>query len=220
MTIQEAIIERHSVRRYTDRPLEGETLAALEAEIAACNAESGLHIQLVREEPRAFDSPMAHYGHFSGVRNYLALVGKKGPALAEACGYYGQRLVLFAQMLGLNTCWVALTFKKIPEAFTVLPGEKLEIVITIGYGATQGHARKTKTAAEVSNETEGSPAWFKAGVAAALLAPTATNQQKFFLTLDGDAVTAKAGLGFYSKVDLGIVKYQFEAGAQRPVTWR
>ncbi|MEI3552822.1 MAG: nitroreductase family protein [Acutalibacteraceae bacterium] len=45
----------------------------------ACNQESGLHIQLVTNEPKAFDSFMAHYGKFKGVTNYLALIGKKNP---------------------------------------------------------------------------------------------------------------------------------------------
>ena len=57
------------------------------------------------------------------------------------------------------------------------------------------------------------PEWFRRGVQAALLAPTAMNQQKFTFTLQGDTVSAKAGTGFYSKVDLGIAKYHFEIGA-------
>lgn len=57
------------------------------------------------------------------------------------------------------------------------------------------------------------PDWFKSGVEAALLAPTAMNQQKFTFALDGEKVSAKAGKGFYSKIDLGIAKYHFEIGA-------
>lgn len=83
MNLTEAMHERHSVRSYTSRPIEGETLEALKREIDACNRESGLHIQLVRNEPMAFDSFMAHYGKFSGVKNYLALVGKKSRTLDE-----------------------------------------------------------------------------------------------------------------------------------------
>ena len=59
---------RHSVRAYRDTPITGDTLAALQACIEDCNRQSGLHIQLVREEPRAFDGFMAHYGKFSGVK--------------------------------------------------------------------------------------------------------------------------------------------------------
>lgn len=213
MDLKEAMQARHSVRQYKDRPLGAEVIAALQEEIAACNRESGLHIQLVTNEPRAFDGFMAHYGKFSGVTSYLALIGKKGPELDEKCGYFGQRLVLKAQQLGLNTCWVAMSYTKIKTAFTVDKGEKLCVVIALGYGATQGVPHKSRPFSEVAKADGPMPDWFKNGVEAALLAPTAMNQQKFLFTLSGNKVSAKAGRGFYTKLDLGIVKYHFELGA-------
>lgn len=213
MNITEAMQKRHSVRQYMDRPLGAEKIETLKKEIDACNRESGLHIQLVTEEPKAFDGFMAHYGKFSGVRNYIALIGRKTPDLEEKCGYYGERLVLQAQQMGLNTCWVAMTYSKIKTAFVVGSGEKLCIVIALGYGKTQGVPHKSKLAEEVMRAEKPVPDWFLKGVEAALLAPTAMNQQKFLFTLKGEQVTAKAGLGFYSKIDLGIAKYHFEVGA-------
>lgn len=213
MDISEAIKERHSVRAYTDKKIEGEVLFALENKIAEINGESGLNVQLVLNEEKAFGGRMAHYGKFSGVKNYIAMVGKKGADLSEKVGYYGQKLVLFAQTLGLNTCWVALTYKKVKTAYKIEEGEKLALVIAIGYGATQGVPHKSKSINAVSNAGENSPEWFVNGVKAALLAPTAMNQQKFFFTLKDGEVTAKPGLGFYAKVDLGIVKYHFELGS-------
>lgn len=213
MDISEAIKERHSVRAYTDKKIEGEVLLALENKIVEINGESGLNVQLVLNEEKAFGGRMARYGKFSGVKNYIAMVGKKGADLSEKVGYYGQKLVLFAQTLGLNTCWVALTYKKVKTAYKIEEGEKLALVIAIGYGATQGVPHKSKSINAVSNAGEDSPEWFVNGVKAALLAPTATNQQKFFFTLKDGEVTAKPGLGFYAKVDLGIVKYHFELGS-------
>lgn len=213
MELMEAMKLRHSVRMYTGQSLGAEVLDALREEINACNREGGLHIQLVTDEPKAFDSFMAHYGKFSGVRNYIALIGEKCPRLEEKCGYYGERLVLRAQQLGLNTCWVAMTYKKIPGAFEVRRGEKLTVVLALGYGAVQGAEHKSKPAERVSNLDAASPEWFRAGVEAALLAPTAMNQQKFFLRYADGRVAAKAGTGFYTKIDLGIAKYHFELGA-------
>ncbi len=211
MDWMEAIRKRHSVRQYKDIPLSEELVAALQAEIDACNRAGGLHCQLVTNEPKAFAGGLAHYGHFRGVQNYIALIGKKGKDLDEACGYYGERLVLKAQQLGLHTCWVALTYKKIPGVFTVGEGEKLTVVITVGHGRNRGVPRPSKTPQQVSNVSDTTPPWFAAGVEAALLAPTARNQQKFTLTYHEDGtVTAKAGLGFYAAMDLGIVKYHFE----------
>lgn len=213
MDLMEAMKARHSVRQYMDKPLEKKAVEELQAEIDACNQESRLHIQLVRNEPKAFDGFMAHYGKFSGVTNYIAMIGKKGPDLEEKCGYYGERLVLKAQQMGLNTCWVAMTYSKIKTAFRIDDGEKLCIVISIGYGKNQGSAHKVKTADEVVKGDGAQPEWFRAGVEAALLAPTAMNQQKFTFALSGNRVSVKAGIGFYTKIDLGIVKYHFEAGA-------
>ena len=204
---------RHSVRQYEDKPIPAEILAELKQEIEACNRESGLHIQLVTDELKAFDCLMAHYGKFSGVKNYLALVGPKGADLDEKCGYHGERLVLKAQALGLNTCWVAMSYSKTPGAFQIGSGEKLTVVISLGYGKTQGVPHKSKPLSAVSNVGSDTPDWFKAGVEAALLAPTAMNQQKFTFTYADGKVSAKAGMGFYAKVDLGIVKYHFELGS-------
>ena len=217
MDLLQAIQARHSVRQYEERPLEADVKAALQAEIEACNRESGLHIQLVSDEPQAFDGFMAHYGKFSGVTNYIAMVGKKSEMLDETCGYYGERLVLKAQQLGLNTCWVAMTYKKIKTAFVVDVGEKLAIVIALGYGKTQGVPHKSKPAEKVMKASDPAPQWFLDGVEAALLAPTAMNQQKFVFSLEGRKVSAKPGIGFYSKIDLGIVRYHFEVGAGKDI---
>ena len=213
MTLMEAMQARHSVRQYREEALRKEDAALLRGEIEACNAESGLHIQLVCGEPKAFSGLMARYGKFSGVTNYIALVGKKGPDLSETCGYFGERIVLRAQQIGLNTCWVAMTYSKVPSAFSVGEGEKLCAVIAVGYGKTQGSGHRVKSLREVTEGEPPFPEWFVSGVEAALLAPTAMNQQKFRFALHGNRVSATAGSGFYTKLDLGIVKYHFAMGA-------
>lgn len=214
MTEMEAIRARHSVRQYLNKPLEADELAQLRSEVDACNQESGLHIQLVTNEPKAFEGTMARYGSFSGVTSYFALVGRAGPDLQEQCGYWGERLVLKAQAMGLNTCWVALTFTKVRSAYTLNEGEKLAAVISLGHGKTQGVPHKSKPMEEVAKAEGPMPDWFRAGMEAVLLAPTAVNQQKFLFTLGTDGkVSAKAGHGFYTKMDLGIAKYHFEVGA-------
>lgn len=215
MDLLKAMSERHSVRSYTDQPITGQTKEELRSFIEECNRESGLHIQLILDEPNAFDSFMAHYGKFSGVKNYIAIIGKKGSDLEEKGGYYGEKIVLHAQALGLNTCWVAMSYSKEKARFQLDKGEKLCLVISIGYGTTAGVSHTSKPRKAVMN-TEGTPPeWFIKGIDAALLAPTAMNQQKFLFSLEGNTVSAKAGLGFYTKTDLGIAKYHFELGAGR-----
>lgn len=214
MTVQEAIQSRHSVRSYTDKEIEPEKLSELRALTEQYNREGGLNIQLITGDPKAFGSRLARYGKFSGVSNYFALIGPKSDRLDEKLGYYGERLALKAQTLGLNTCWVGLTYKKNPAVVQVGSGEKLRCVIALGYGETQGVAHKVKTVAQVARADGAMPEWFRKGVEAALLAPTAVNQQKFLFTLrDGNLVAAQAGWGFFTKIDLGIAKLHFEVGA-------
>ena len=215
MTLQEAVVARHSVRQYQEKPIEAEIIKRLNEEIALCNQEGGLHIQLVTDEPKAFAGGMAKYGKFSGVSNYFAMIGKRGDNLDETVGYYGEKLVLEAQMMGLNTCWVALSYKKIASVMSINDDEKLVCLISLGYGATQGVDHKRKSPDKVSlSDVKTAPQWYKQGVACALLAPTAINQQKFkFAITSSGTVRAKAGLGPYAKIDLGIVKYHFEIGA-------
>ena len=219
MTLQEAITARHSVRKYIDKEIPADIVTVLQDKIAEYNKVGNLNIQLVLNETRAFTG-MLSYGSFSGVRNYFVMVGKKGADLDERVGYYGEQLVLLAQTLGLNTCWVGLSYRKVPEAYNVGKDEKLACMIALGYGETQGVSHKIKTIEQVSNASDLTPTWFKRGVEAALLAPTAVNQQKFSFEYVGMSnnrhlVRAKKGFSMigYTQMDLGIAKYHFEIGA-------
>ena len=214
MTLQQAMQERHSVRAYTEQAIDRDTRTQLNWLITECNEESGLHIQACFDEPEAFSSLKAHYGKFSNVRNYIAMVGKNDEMLDEKCGYYGERIVLTAQQLGLNTCWVYLSYNKNAAACEIDPGEKLVIVIAIGYGVNQGVPHHNQAIHKIAEIREGQPEWFKRGVEAAMLAPTAMNQQKFFILLRDDKAQIRVnGKGACTKIDLGIVKYHFELGS-------
>ena len=224
MELIDAIRARHSVRKYLDKPIEVAKAATLKASVERINADTGLNIQLVLEEPKAFASGIWKYGQFSGVKNYFVMAGPKGKEAEEKIGYYGEELVLQAQTLGLNTCWVGLTYKKIPGTFTLRDGDTVHCVIALGYGTIPGVQHPQK-AAEQFYECEGvPPEWFKAGLEAALLAPTAVNQQKFkFILHPGNVVEAKTlfAISSYLNVDLGIVKCHFEIAAGKDnFTWK
>lgn len=208
MEIIELMKERHSVRQYTDKKIEKEKREVLNALIAKINQKAGLHIQIIYDEPKCFNSMMAHYGKFDGVNNYIALVREKSKP-DEALGYYGEQIVLKAQELGLNTCWLAMTHGK--SKAQIDKGEKLVCLISLGYGKTAGAAHKSKKLSEVCNYKKDMPEWFLSGMEAALLAPTAMNRQKFYFELLPDnSIKITCGKGLYTKLDLGIVKYHFE----------
>lgn len=208
--LSELMESRHSVRSYKPDQIEEEKREILISLIKQINEKTGLSIQIFFDEPKCFDSFMAHYGKFKGVNNYIALVGKKGKTLEEDLGYYGEEIVLKIQELGMNSCWVAMTHGK--SQARIKKGESLRCLICFGYGENSGFPHKSKSIDQVSNYQEGMPESFLLGVKAALLAPTAINQQKFFFTLEDDGkVYLKKGMGFYTGLDLGIAKYHFEA---------
>ncbi|ERK45686.1 nitroreductase family protein [Faecalitalea cylindroides] len=205
MQMLDLMKERHSVRQYSDKKIDGDVKTKLDTYVASINEESGLSMQIFYNEPNCFNSMLAHYGKFSNVKNYIAIVGKKEEQ--EKSGYYGEKLVLKCQELGLNTCWVALTHGKVNVQ--TKPQQKLLILIALGYGTNTGVAHKSKPIKELCKE-DAYPEWFMKGMEAVSLAPTAMNQQKFLFEMKNGQVYAKALRGFYSKIDLGIVKYHFE----------
>lgn len=221
MTPIEAIRSRQSIRTYKDISLEKEDYSMLLEEVISINKESGLSIQLVADEPKAFKG-LASYGKFSGVNCYLVMAGPQGGDLEERIGYYGEKLILKAQTMGIDSCWVGLTYKKIPGAFTLEEEDRIVCMIALGYGSENGRKHKIKRADQVSNLTSGTPDWFCKGIDAALLAPTAVNQQKWYLEYIQSEdpskkplvrATRRFSLAGYTKVDLGIVKCHFEIGA-------
>lgn len=218
MTLLEAIDARHSVRAYKTDPITEETRNSLNAFVEKCNEEGNLNISIQYDDPTGFDSRLAHYGSFRNVRNYIVLAGRKDDDFDFRCGYYGEKIVLFAQQLGLNTCWAALTFNKKKVKELITDGDTLCMVIALGYGQTQGNPRKSKSIDDVTVSRGNIPDWFRAGVEAALKAPTATNQQKFVFGMkDGEPAVKVKGIGPYTKVDCGIVAYHFEVASGRKV---
>ncbi len=221
MELMQAMKERHSVRRYENRPIPEEDVKALQTSIAAYNKEGDLHMQLLLQEPKAFNSTfirlVTHYGRFENVYNYIALIGKKNGSLSERCGYYGEKLVLEAQQRGLGTCWVAGSYKKVPSACDLKPGEKIVAVIAVGCKAEEGRAHKSRPLKDVIHVAGEAPDWFFRGAEAALLAPTAMNQQRFVFEWKDGKASVRALFGPYSHIDLGIVRLHFEIGAGRPL---
>lgn len=218
MNEMEAIRERHSVRRYKSDRIEAGIVEKLREKIAELNKEGNLHLQFFEDAGNTYNRLLNKAMGLGSAPSVIACVGKDDETLDQRVGYYGEQLVLFAQQLGLNTCWAG-TFNRKNIGAEIADGERLVISIAIGYGKDSGKPHRSKTAEQVSAAEGEKPEWFVKGVEAALLAPTAINQQKFQIKLgaDGEVAFADRG-GVLSQVDLGIVRYHFEVGSGRKQT--
>ena len=69
MNLTDAIPLRHSVRSYTEKPVETEKLAILEKEMEKYNVRNGICMKLVKDDPSVFKSFLARYGKFRNIYN-------------------------------------------------------------------------------------------------------------------------------------------------------
>ena len=209
MTMTEAMHERHTVRKYTDKALPQEIIEKLNARIDENNSRFGLSIKLITDSADGLNL----FAKLSakGVKNYFVLAGNGGDEASEKLGYSSADLMLYAQTLGLNTWYIGGTFNH--GVIKYADGKKVIGIVAVGYGENGGVPHKSKSAEQVSHYDGEAPDWFRNGVEAALLAPTAMNCQGFKLIGSGNNVKIEKNSAMFTPADRGIVKYHFELGA-------
>ena len=205
--------KRHRVRKYLDKPLDMDLIGLLNDRIERNNCVYNLTFKLITNNSDGLSS-LARLMSNNSVQNYIILAGKDNSDLDKKIGYCGADLILYAQSLGLNTWWCGGMFNG-KNALKHLDNKAVRVngVIAIGYGKTQGVPHKSKTADQVSHYKGDAPGWFKSGIKALLLAPSALNRQPYIVNGEGNKVSLKVKNGTFSQVDLGIGKYFFELGA-------
>ncbi|MBT1172878.1 nitroreductase [Bifidobacterium sp. MA2] len=237
----DAVNIRTAIRSYDSDPIDDDAARQLEMTLDPINLLSGLHIQLVRDRPQVFAEANAS-GHLKNAANYLAIVGPKDDDEAkERAGFYAERVVLAATLRGLGTLWVAGSWDRAEAArhCHVRRDEELYLGVVIGHPEhhlerlqesydelveVQRTHRPTKsyeefTAGMTDDERAAAPEWFRAGVEAAMKAPSAMNRQPVTFSYDADADTAaahidpSAGDEHWALNDLGIAKLHFQIGA-------
>lgn len=212
MTIKEAMKERHTVRKYIDRPIPSDLLEKLNTRIAENNQAHSLSLSLVTGNADGLSVLAKMLG--KGVKNYIVLAGPDSTDLDEKLGYCGADMILYAQTLGLSSWWIGGMYNAKGAQKNMNSGTVcIHGVLAIGYGQTQGVPHKSKTAAEISRYKGTAPQWFIDGVDALLLAPTALNKQAFSVKGSGNRVSLTCDSGHFAGIDLGIGKYHFEVGA-------
>ena len=222
-SLLDAVNVRITTRMYEDEKIDSDLSRQLRQNIDAVNLISGLHMQLIENCPQVFARANAE-GHFRNAQNFIALIGPAGSDEArEASGYYGERVVLSAVLMGLQTGWVAGSWDKAEaeRCCDISDNEELYLGIVIGYQEgysalmeesyeqrceTQRTHRPSKSADELFTVKAAAgtvsagtaavpPQWFMDGVAAAAKAPSAMNRQPAMFSYDPGSGSVEAYIG-------------------------
>ncbi len=214
MNLKEAMSARHTVRKYKSTPLDANVVRQLNERVTANNRQHGLSISLVTDNTEGIPG-LVKMIMAKGVKNYFILAGPERKDTEEKLGYASADLMLYAQTLGLNTWWIGGMYSKggVRINSTGTADEKIIGIVVVGYGENPGKPHKSKSASEISTYEGDAPEWFKEGVKAVLLAPTAINRQGYHIEGKGSKVSISYKKGAFSDADLGIGKYHFELGA-------
>ena len=221
-----AMKKRCSRRKYINRTIDPKYVKQLEDNLTLYNKESGLNIKLViGSGAELFNGFRKSYGLFVGVQNYIAMIGSKElPERMEKVGRFGEKIILEATAMGLSTCWVGTSYDKKAAATLCSANDALDCVIAIGYSDKEhslkermmeyGMHRQNKAKKTLTEAENPVPEWFKQGMDAVYLAPTARNLRPFvFKYKDGQVTAFITNPTETAMIDLGIAKLHFELGA-------
>ena len=240
MNVLEAIRSRRSVRTFDERPLSSE------------DAQRILEFAEKVEDP--FDIPIIwkildarKHGLTSpvivGTDVYIAGKMRRLPHAEEAFGYSFEKVVLFAESMGVGTTWIAGTMNReaFERAMEVTDEEVMPCVSPLGYPAGKMSFRETMMRKSIKADSrfgfadlffEGSfdtpLTESKAGkladvLEAVRLSPSAVNKQPWRVIICGDKAHfyEKPGKGYVSadgwdiqKIDMGIALCHFEVAAK------
>ncbi|MDD3106195.1 MAG: nitroreductase family protein [Bacilli bacterium] len=219
MTLKDAMLQRHTVRKYQNKSIPEELVHQLNERIKIVNDNNHVSVKLVLNDAKAIGL-LIKLILAKDVKNYFVLTGPTSAHLDETIGRAGADLMLYSQTLGLNTWWIGSTFSK-KNVRKKSGGENPVAIIAVGYGVSSGVPHSSKTPEQVSSYDGATPKWFKKGVGAALLAPTALNKQAFFIKGDNNIVSITHQESPFAGSNVGIIKYHFELGSGcSQLTWK
>lgn len=241
--IKETAQNRKSIRTYTSDALSSQDKEKINAFIeylsmAPSPFDGKVRIRLFDISGESEIKNPGTYGVIKNAKTYLGVAAEKCDTAEEAIGYTFEKLILFAQSIGLGTCWLGGTYNKsvFAKAMDVKENEFFHIVSPIGYPADKTHLinKIMRTAIKADSRKPWSIMFFdknfdtplseiQAGDFAFVLeitrlAPSACNKQPWRIVKDGNNFhfyekreLADENSSFdIQKLDLGIAACHFE----------
>ncbi len=240
MNVFETIKHRRSVRTFEETALRPEDAQKI--------------LQFAEKLENPFDLPITwkllyaeKYGLSSpvivGTNSYIAGKMRRAPHAEEAFGYMFEKVVLFAENLGVGTTWIAGTMNRdaFEKAMELAEGEVMPCVSPLGYPAKKMSLRETlmRKGVRADSRLDFTDLFFDGSfdrplapeasgkladvLEAVRLAPSAVNKQPWRVVIsDGNAhFYEKPGRGYVGengwdlqKIDLGIAICHFDMIAE------
>ena len=240
MTIMEAIKRRRSVRTFDGTALKAEDRKKLMdfAHEAANPYDIPITWKILDAGEHGLTSPV-----IVGTEVYMTGKLHRVPYAEEAFGYSFEKIVLYAESLGIGTTWIAGTMNRdaFENAMELSDDEVMPCVSPVGYPAKKMSVRETlmRKGVKADSRLKFSELFFdgsfdealteeKAGklkdvLEAVRWAPSAVNKQPWRAVVSGDKVHfyEKPSKGYVSengwdiqKIDMGIALCHFELAAK------
>lgn len=217
----EAIEKRHSRRAYSKKPLNDEILQIIGEMVDAVNAQADLDFVFVKDATPFFKI-------FSGKFSMIVVAAENSQKAREACGYFGESIVLQCVYHGLGTCWVSGTYNenKVYEVLHLPTDKRIYAVITVGYvkpkyslvektiyNATH---KKNKTYQNMFEFCDSRlPDAYANGMRMVEKAPSAVNRRPVIFRYENGRLSAYVDEPYSDKsVDFGIAKLHFLIGVR------
>ncbi len=144
--LRETVESRKSIRTYLPEPLKAEEREKIlkfidELQYGDAPFKSKLRTEVFDVDKEISLKETGTYGVIKNARTYLAVAAEKGPDAMESVGYGFEKLVLYAQSIGLGTCWLGGTFNKseFAKRMELRENEIFPIASPIGYPAPKNH---------------------------------------------------------------------------------
>lgn len=236
------LMSRHSVRAFSQEPVDASLLNKLKAEATMTNThQHGLKFKIVTGDPDPFKAFSRSYGSFTNPRDFLvAVVDAAVENVYERAGYFAERFAIKAVSLGLGTCFVGGTFNEGKVKVPLRAGEKVLFVVLFGHPLgkekflaklTAGIAHRKKMTADdffVPKEQLGEALalfpMLERGLQGVACAPSSLNKRPTRVRLDGDG-EERFPCAFVENpdsknlIDLGIAKFNFNYATATECEW-
>lgn len=237
MSEMDIIKKRKSVRTFGDEPLRKEDADRIMEFAATVSTPYDLPIIWTFLDQDGLSSAV-----IAGKHAFIAGKMKKAPHAEEAFGYAFEKIVLFAESLGVGTTWIAGTMdrKAFEKAVSLEDDEVMPCVSPLGYPAEKMSLREIMMRKGVKANsrlpfsglfydgsfdhplTEEAAGSLQTALEAVRLAPSAVNWQPWRIVVSGDRVHFYVKHGRIriekewdiQKIDLGIALCHFELVAK------